>query len=253
MLPDDDEPFTYLTLNLNMGIPFDIFEPDDVTIRIHGDIAMEVEDSDETTAVGTLEAFLVPLSSVDHYGFSLFDVLDADTDTSFYTGILRSDPDEHGLIQWNLLAQALHEEAFLGTDLLIVDCVEIKEQFRGKRLGLLAVRRLIDALGDGMALVVIRPFPLQFIEYQSPDWIAPAGVTDRDKAFSEARERLATYWGVMGFRGVGEGLMALNPGLITPTIDELKTADLHPRKLRAPERMHHGRGCRNAAKSRRQL
>ena len=98
-----------------------------------------------------------------------------------------------------------------GSDLLIIDCVEVYPQFRGRGIGLQAVDRTIDIFGPGCGLVVCKPWPLQF---------TPAFATNRPKlrrlqvpniSEQEAVEKLRSYWSRSGFWPVGQtGLYALS-------------------------------------------
>src|SRR5690242_15766545 len=47
------------------------------------------------------------------------------------------------------------------TDLLVLDYVALDPKWRGLRLGLLAVRRIVDLLGDGCGLAVAEVSPLR--------------------------------------------------------------------------------------------
>lgn len=49
-----------------------------------------------------------------------------------------------------------------GSDLLIIDYVELDPVLRGHALGLTAVRRTIEIFGSGCGLVACKPWPLQF-------------------------------------------------------------------------------------------
>jgi Resolvase, N terminal domain len=49
-----------------------------------------------------------------------------------------------------------------GTDLLIIDRVELEPKFRGHNLGLIMALRTVDYLSHGCSYVALRPFPLQF-------------------------------------------------------------------------------------------
>ncbi len=242
----DDNLYPYLTLAAR--IPVVVQEPDDVATKIDGEIQLRLDYDGTETLAGKFRAYFVSLSGAHEYGFPLFDVLDADAHTAEYCAIL-GDPDEKDISQsWSPLAQELSDEAF-GLNLLIVDQVKIEPQFRGKRLGLFAVRRLIETLGDSVGLVVIKPFPLQYCGCEDPDWIPPHGVTDKRAAIAAARAKLGAYWGAMGFREVGGGLMAFNPGLVSPNMEELAKVDWHSRKPFPRRRQRHSHRSRPIARS----
>lgn len=88
-----------------------------------------------------------------------------------------------------------------GSDLLIVERVEIDPEYRGQDLGLLLVSRAIDALAGGCQYVATKPFPLQFGLYKK------ASVTERNtKGFDKfngteaaATKKISNHWKKLGF------------------------------------------------------
>jgi hypothetical protein len=98
------------------------------------------------------------------------------------------------------------QDAFeiLGTDLLVIDCLEVYPRFRGQEIGLAAVGRTIDVFGPGCGLVACKPWPLQF---------TPAFTNNRRKLqrllppntdLDNAVRKLRTYWSRAGFWPVGQ-------------------------------------------------
>jgi hypothetical protein len=107
-------------------------------------------------------------------------------------------------------------------DLLILHCVEICPQSRGRGLGLAVVYRTIDVLGWYCGLIACKPWPLQF---------TPAFATNRRKLQrlqppavqqNEAVRKLKLYRSRAGFRPFGEqDLFVLNPLLKRPKGGEI--------------------------------
>jgi hypothetical protein len=189
-------------------------EPDDNAVHISGRIVVrgypEKPDDmgDDLREAGVLRARLVPTNPAETDGLSLFDVLDAEDGDYLEVAGERE----------NLAPafQEIAEEAILGSHLLIIETVGIGLEFRGHRLGLAAVRRLIDMFGDQCSLVVLKPFPLQY------DGQSFSHLECSENEMATAIGRLEIYWGQMGFEKVwGTSLMALNPGLVHPTLAEL--------------------------------
>jgi hypothetical protein len=91
-----------------------------------------------------------------------------------------------------------------GTDLLIIDCVEIHPRFRGTRMASAAIDRTIDIFGPVCGLVACKPWPLQFTPAFARDrkalkrLKAPCGGQD------EAVRKLRAYWSKLGFWPLGE-------------------------------------------------
>lgn len=198
-------------LELNAWVEMGISEPDSVITSINGRIIRR-GDGNEMEA-GTLRVYLAPL--VNDYDISPLDMLDAlNQDVAEYLTLL----DKRG--EWLPAVEELFEPV-LGSTLMILDRMEIKPEHRGKRLGLVAVKRLIDVYADQLSLVALKPFPLQFIGMKDPDWVVPPGVSDDpEAAFCEARAKLEAYWALLGFESFGS-LMVLNPHLRGPSLEDL--------------------------------
>jgi hypothetical protein len=98
-----------------------------------------------------------------------------------------------------------------GSDLLIIDYVELDPVLRGHALGLAAVRRTIEIFGSGCGLVACKPWPVQF---------TPAFASNRRRlqrlqlpalAEHEAVRKLRLYWSKAGFWPLGEaGLFVMS-------------------------------------------
>ncbi len=90
------------------------------------------------------------------------------------------------------------------SDLLIIDCMEIRPKWRGMGVGPAAVDRTIDIFGAGCGLVACKPWPLQFTPAFARDRKAlrrlKAPVVGRD----EAVRKLRAYWSRLGFWPLGE-------------------------------------------------
>jgi hypothetical protein len=91
-----------------------------------------------------------------------------------------------------------------GTDLLIIDCIEIHPRFRGTRVGTATIERTIDIFGPVCGLVACKPWPLQF----SPAFARDRKALKRLKAPTvgrdEAVHKLKAYWSRLGFWPLGE-------------------------------------------------
>lgn len=99
-----------------------------------------------------------------------------------------------------------------GTDVLVIDAVVLDPQWRGQKLGLLALRRLIDLLGSDCALVVAHPRPL--------------GKSVKAADRREGTAKLRLYLKQLGFRRVARtGFYALSTNLITPKFEDFLQQD----------------------------
>ena len=91
-----------------------------------------------------------------------------------------------------------------GPDLLILHLARVDPQYRGRCLGLRALRRTIDVFGGGCAIVALRPFPTQFEGIgsgrPSTDEFFAGFSMDRAEAWSA----LECYWRRLGVERVGD-------------------------------------------------
>jgi GNAT superfamily N-acetyltransferase len=86
--------------------------------------------------------------------------------------------------------------------LLYIKRIEIEPKYRGKGIGLAAIRRAIDVLRVNCELVALKPFPLQFEGKVTP--------TNRREA-QAATTKLKRYYRRMGFKDLGgTGFMMLD-------------------------------------------
>jgi GNAT superfamily N-acetyltransferase len=95
-------------------------------------------------------------------------------------------------------------------DLLILDRIELKPEYRGHGLGLLGARCLIEMFGSRCGLIACKPYPLQFegSNRRRPP-VRPSGAA---KALRTARKKLRQYWIRVGFQRVPRTMLyALDP------------------------------------------
>ena len=86
-----------------------------------------------------------------------FDVLDTHAETVEYYDVIygRSESEFN-----DTLLSLLNDDIFL-SNLLIIDRLEILPSYRGRNLGLIIMRRLIQRFSWGVGVIAIKPFPLQ--------------------------------------------------------------------------------------------
>jgi hypothetical protein len=94
-------------------------------------------------------------------------------------------------------------EAF-GTDLLIIDSIEVRPRFRGTRVGTTAIDRTIDIFGPVCGLVACKPWPLQFTPAFARDRKALKRLKAPAMGQDEAVRKLRAYWSKLGFWPLGE-------------------------------------------------
>ena len=90
------------------------------------------------------------------------------------------------------------------SDLLIIDCMEIRPKWRGMGVGPAAVDRTIDIFGAGCGLVACKPWPLQFTPAFARDQKALKRLKAPGVGRDEAVRKLRAYWSRLGFWPLGE-------------------------------------------------
>jgi hypothetical protein len=152
----------------------------------------------EPIKIGTLTLVLMDIAAGIDAGYSAYEVADSsDAESASYGEILF---ETNGETKPEIVNGFETSEWI--SRVLILEVVKIEPNHRGRNAGLLAARSAIEFFGHD-AFIMLKPFPLQFNEYQSPDWVAPKGVTDKHKDFARARKKLEGYWKRLGCRKIG--------------------------------------------------
>jgi hypothetical protein len=159
--------------------------------------------------IGSVKAFLIQIREARQKGWGPSEVLKAKSfATSEYVQLFKKGT-------WRKRVRRKFEPR--SADLLILDRIELKPEYRKYGSGLLAARCVIGIFGSRCGLVACKPYPLQF--EGSNRWRPPAGPT---KTLRKARKKLRRYWARVGFQRVpGTLLYALDPEGRLPTVVEM--------------------------------
>lgn len=177
-------------------------EPSDCVIELDGEVRVANDDG-KPEVVGWISARVVQAGRAYNDSQSLFEVCDC-IDQSLYDYASAVYDYDNDSIKDSI------SDGCGGTDILIVQSIQIVRAHRGKRLGLLAMRRTIDTFGCGCAVVVIKPFPLQFsvseggtspVQLEIDARMAMNSFTASKKT---AFAKLRNYWRKLGFRRIGD-------------------------------------------------
>jgi hypothetical protein len=168
--------------------------------KISGNIIREdCEERQDPVKIGSISLVLMDIENGIEAGWSAFQIVDSfDAESADYGQVLF---DGDGSINETVL-QAFDMPEWISR-VLILEAVKIDAQYRGRSVGLLAARHAIELFGYD-AFVILKPFPLQFSQHNDPKWVAPEGVTDKDKDFEKARKKLERYWKRLGVRAIGK-------------------------------------------------
>jgi hypothetical protein len=135
--------------------------PDDFVRDIGGTLNTFNEDREEfDVPVGRVTAYRVEAALARQAGEPIEFVFDSVDDelADYYSNLFDGDDFAEDI-------QRLMEPGF-GSDLLIVDRVEIDPKFRGQNLGLILAIKTIETFSEGCAYVALRPCPLQHGPYR---------------------------------------------------------------------------------------
>jgi hypothetical protein len=192
-------------------------EPDEFISAISGTVTC-TDETGEVSRVGKLAALRVHAGLAYDAGESLFDVCDCHSHELHVLHALLYEPDgssfKEGLVR---------RFDAVDTDLLVLDYVVLAPQWRRLRLGLLAVRKLVDLVGGGCGLAVSLIAPLR---HDAAKLLrVPARWIHRHttkQARHDGLVRLRRYFRTMGFRRLGRSAYyALPLNQVTPGASEL--------------------------------
>ncbi|OWK47190.1 hypothetical protein [Fimbriiglobus ruber] len=176
--------------------------------------------SDEgiVTNVGRIHAIKLHAALAAEHHASLLELCDAHSDELFVLYALLYEP--NGYVFREQIARRF--EAY-ESDLLILDYVVLHPKWRGLKVGLMAVRKLIDLVGGGCGLVVTDVAPLRtgaHTQLRVPrSWI-PNHTTAA--GYRDAAVKIRRYFRKMGFRRLGRTpFYALPTSLQMPTAADL--------------------------------
>lgn len=190
-------------------------EPTDYISNYTGFIQCYRDDDGSVTRVGKVRAYRIHAALAADHGESLFDVCDAHSHELHLC---------HQLPAGHTFKEALVDwfDA-MDPDCLVIDFVVVQPKWRGLKLGLLAVRKMIDLLGGGCGLAVSRILPLNpdakdFIGV--PESWLPWQETPQER--KEAGKKLRRYFRRMGFQRIGKtSFYGLSMVQKTPSLQDL--------------------------------
>lgn len=187
-------------------------EPDDFVVEYAATIRHEGE------AVGQAVLYKVLLGLACNYGQDSAEIFDAHSEKLLKVYEALFDPDTDDF--WEDIERQFQP---CGNDLLIIDAITLDKKWRGLKLGLLAMRKLIDLLDGDCGLVVCHPQPLENAE--TPEQVR------------QGKVKLRRYIRRLGFRRIGKtGFYGLSTTLINPKFEEVlrPSAEKERRETRRP-------------------
>lgn len=193
-------------------------EPSEFVSEYEGLILCEDEETGVVTKVGRVAALRVNAALAHNSGESLFDVCDCHSQELHDLHQMLYEPGTYSFRE-----ELVRRYEVIHADLLLIDYVVLNPRWRKLKLGLLAVRKLVDLLGGGVGLAVSEIAPLRAKAHKQlrvpSDWIPQNATKDERKV---ATVHLRRYFRRMGFRRLGHTpYYALSMTQITPNATEL--------------------------------
>jgi hypothetical protein len=193
-------------------------EPSEFVSTYTAVITCTDDETGDVTKVGKVAALRVHAALAHNAGESLFDVCDSHSGELHHLHALLYEPD-----RYHFRDEVMARFDAAEPDLLVLDYVVLSPRWRKLRLGLLAVRRLVDLIGGGCGLAVSLIAPLRHDAAKVLG--VPGSWLPRHRGKEERRAatvRLRRYFRRMGFERIGRSpYYALSLNQITPTAAEL--------------------------------
>ena len=189
-------------------------EPGDWALEIRGSILAKEQTASRAATgsyaeIGFVKAFLIQIREARREGLHASAVLNAKSfATSEYSQLVKR-------LGWRKRVRKKFEPR--SVDLLILERIELRPEYRGCGFGLLAAHSMIEMFGSHCGLVACKPYPLQF--EGTNRWTPPAQASGRTQALRNARKKLRRYWARIGFRRVPRTMLyALDPERNCPVL-----------------------------------
>ena len=182
----------------------------------------EEEEEEEEQNIGEIELAYIDVISAQNEGYRLVDLFDADPLPSTYCFTLY-DLDSYDWSQ--RVYQTLGKDIF-HYNLLIIHRIKLLPEFRGHRIGLLAIRRSIQqfAHGCGLACLKANPYQIELKEQYGIDSseFEAYGLGKFPTDASKATRQLEAHYQQAGFTKIhNSDLMAINLDKELPSMEQL--------------------------------
>jgi len=205
-----------ISLRFQAHVPISPIEPNDFVTEFMGDILYTTDD--KTRRIGAFDVTRVNIAlgkDLDEAAWEIFDAHSARLADDFQIIFSHNTDDFKESIKQYFCTPDF--------DLLIIDSIILSPKFRGRGLGLMAARTIVDQLGWGCGLTVAMMTPVlpcDADEARVPRRWLP-GVSDFCTQ-ADAKGKIARHFEKMGFERIGQSeLWGLSHGLRRPTARDL--------------------------------
>lgn len=186
-----------------------------VSGKINGELDEEFIETDEDVIyfeVGTFDIKIVDTLGADVERILFADVFDSYHETmDCFKSLYDMDNEEFTSEVENLIPDCQFNH-----NILILNRINIYSQFRGNKLGLVALRAVIERFKLGVGVIALKPFPLQFeggyLHNPKDSENIKLGLDSFKLSQEKATEKLKRYYKKLGFMSVPRtDYMVLNP------------------------------------------
>jgi GNAT superfamily N-acetyltransferase len=152
----------------------------------------EVGSGEPNVKVGKIEAFYIDRVRIIDKGHSFYVAMDdISSDTrECYEALIDQESGD-----WKEeVAALIGENALIRDNILLINRLEIEERFRGRGIGAKVAHEVIGTFGSQCAVIVCKPFPLQYKGY-----LEKKRTLAEDKQRRSAFRKVAAFWKSVGF------------------------------------------------------
>lgn len=193
--------------------------------QISGTVTEVDEQGNKIADVGHINLNLILISLALDTGYDIYEVFDYSHST-MEIGDAVFDFNSYDLVE---PLQEYYDYTFLGSNICIVDRIEILPKYRGKGLGKKIVKDMYNRFGSGCCIFVLKCFPVQF-EHEfthglNKEWFDKMKYQELEPDEEKAFYQLANFYKKCGWSlipDVSKELMFLNPALKNPAIEKIE-------------------------------
>lgn len=182
----DDEPSRYVLHYQGTILGFDDDENDD-----------DAGSGEPSVKIGEIDVFHVDRVRIINERESFYASMDESSDTrECYEALI----DQKSGDWKDEVKDLIGEDALINENLLLIKRLELEERFRAKGIGSKVARQVVDSFGSTCAVIVCKPFPLQYNGYRFPENEDERKVPGYEQKRRAAFSKVASFWKSAGFR-----------------------------------------------------
>ena len=200
--PEDDGWHLGVQANASTSTIVYELEPDDYIHETAGVVAMFTSGGRVTTELGKFIVKQVDVDSAVAEGESVFDIFDHYSSTIGYYDLYATNGWEFS--RRVLRALGCEDSFMMPSGMLIIDRLELYPEYRGRGIGLQAMKFLIARYRMGAGIAAIKPFPLQFEGgiQDEPELLRQRGLDKYPPSEVVCQRRLQAHYRKLGFRKI---------------------------------------------------